>query len=264
MMRYHVGSVYEAAKRGDDVLVKTGQGLVRYSAGADLLVGSDAFMGEDEKIWPTAKDTLGYDTITINGQKYGMNEFCVDRPEPSPPREPAKPAEATLPKWRIVESVPIRDGAEIVVQALGPYPITSLWSAGERLISKDLAIVPWEWAVEKQERESLPLDGFVEKINFSAIPTMLVSDLARAVNLAPGATREQVMGRIEALMREPRALLEADRSDRLDLCRRVDFSRNKLEAVINDLEQERTENDQLRGLLADAQLQIDNLKRRQR
>lgn len=188
----------------------------------------------------------------------------VGRYVPSDPSVPPNKYDpAPLPKFRFAGSVWAKgDGGEAIKVDLRGLHRDDLKSLGDNIAAKDLAIVSWEWAAEQTRREREFFHGYAPKANFANVETIPVADLARRVLLAPDATREQVEGRIDALMKEPNecAAWVADKGKTMNAHEATVNMR--LERALDDIATLETRLQESRLVIADQAFMINRMNRK--
>lgn len=197
---------------------------------------------------------------------------------PKPVAPPLNDKPAALPKWRAISSMPNHGGGQNVEMCTHDRD----WSRGwpDRYSTKDFAIVPWQWADEQmhRSREQEIAGGAVRAMaqamgsehgahitcppnKWNSIP---VTDLARAVLLAPDATREQVENRIAALMTEPLTICGEYRDGWEAADRRMHEANAALERCLDERARLETRLNQALATVAEQEIEIRALKRRSR
>ena len=94
------------------------------------------------------------------------------------------------------------------------------------------------------------------------VETMTLSDLARRVLLTPDASREQVLDRVDALMKEPRSIAARDTLRAEKAIANQHASNMRLERALDDIATLETRLQESRLVIADQAFMINRMNRK--
>ena len=191
-------------------------------------------------------------------------EYCPMHPayaKREPQRDDGRKVERTaikpaLPKWQYRNwSNAAHVGAVVTMHVEDRTVLQTFGKPGDI----DFAIVPW---ADAQEFYRQPTQFEVEPGHFANVETMTISDLARRVLLTPDASREQVLDRVDALMKEPRSIAARDTLRAEKAIANQHASNMRLERALDDIATLETRLQESRLVIADQAFMINRMNRK--